>query len=101
MTRVTRWRMCLPCVTPVNFPLSSTARGLQKPCAVVSLPAFHDCLMKAAAMTQYVFVMKGLSKTYPGGKTVLKDIWLSIYPGAKIGIVGVNGSGESTQVRIM
>src|SRR5437762_79923 len=50
---------------------------------------------------QYVFVMKGLSKTYPGGRQVLKDIWLSFYPGAKIGIVGVNGSGKSTLMRIM
>jgi sulfate-transporting ATPase len=50
---------------------------------------------------QYVFVMKGLSKTYPGGQQVLKDVWLSFYPGAKIGIVGVNGSGKSTLMRIM
>ncbi len=50
---------------------------------------------------QYVYFMKGLSKTYPGGKQVLKDIWLSFYPGAKIGIVGVNGSGKSTLMRIM
>jgi ABC-type sugar transport system ATPase subunit len=50
---------------------------------------------------QYVFVMKGLSKTYPGGKQVLKDIWLSFYPGAKIGIVGVNGAGKSTLMKIL
>src|SRR3954463_606381 len=50
---------------------------------------------------QFVYVMKGLSKTYPGGRQVLKDIWLSFYPGAKIGIVGVNGSGKSTLMRIM
>src|ERR1043166_1891197 len=50
---------------------------------------------------QFVYVMKGLSKTYPGGKQVLKDIWLSFYPGAKIGIVGVNGAGKSTLMRIM
>src|SRR3984957_6038599 len=50
---------------------------------------------------QYVYVMKGLSKTYPGGRQVLKDIWLSFLPGAKIGIVGVNGSGKSTLMRIM
>jgi sulfate-transporting ATPase len=50
---------------------------------------------------QYVYVMKGLSKTYPGGKQVLKDIWLSFYPGAKIGIVGVNGAGKSTLMKIM
>ena len=50
---------------------------------------------------QYVYVMKGLSKTYPGGKTVLKDIWLSFFPGAKIGIVGHNGAGKSTLLKIM
>src|SRR5213082_3832737 len=50
---------------------------------------------------QYVFVMKGLSKTYPGGRQVLKDIWLSFYPGAKIGIVGVTRSGKATLMRIM
>jgi ATPase subunit of ABC transporter with duplicated ATPase domains len=50
---------------------------------------------------QYVYVMKGLSKTYPGGKQVLKDIWLSFYPGAKIGIVGVNGAGKSTLMKVM
>jgi energy-dependent translational throttle protein EttA len=50
---------------------------------------------------QYVYVMKGLSKTYPGGRQVLKDIWLSFLPGAKIGIVGVNGAGKSTLLRLM
>ncbi len=50
---------------------------------------------------QFVFYMKGMSKTYPGGKQVLKDIWLSFYPGAKIGIVGVNGAGKSTLMKIM
>jgi ATP-binding cassette ChvD family protein len=50
---------------------------------------------------EFVYVMKGLSKTYPGGKQVLKDIWLSVYPGAKIGIVGVNGAGKSTLMKIM
>ena len=52
-------------------------------------------------MVQYVYVMKGLTKNYPGGKTVLKDIWLSFFPGAKIGIVGHNGSGKSTLLKIM
>ena len=58
--------------------------------------------MKVSAMSvQYVYVMKGLSKAYPGGKKVLNDIWLSFFPGAKIGIVGHNGSGKSTLLRIM
>ena len=34
---------------------------------------------------KYIYVMKGLSKAYPGGRQVLKDIWLSFFPGAKIG----------------
>jgi ATP-binding cassette ChvD family protein len=45
--------------------------------------------------------MKGLSKTYPGGREVLKDIWLSFLPGAKIGVLGYNGAGKSTLLRIM
>jgi len=53
------------------------------------------------ASYQYVYVMKGLSKTYPGGKTVLKDIWLSFFPGAKIGVLGLNGAGKSTLLKIM
>ncbi|HUT50635.1 MAG TPA: energy-dependent translational throttle protein EttA [Alphaproteobacteria bacterium] len=50
---------------------------------------------------QYVYVMKGLGKAYPGGRQVLKDIWLSFYPGAKIGVLGLNGSGKSTLLKIM
>ena len=50
---------------------------------------------------QYVYVMKDLSKTWPGGRQVLKNIWLSFFPGAKIGVLGVNGAGKSTLLRIM
>ncbi len=53
------------------------------------------------ASYQYVYVMKGLSKTYPGGKTVIKDITLQFLPGAKIGVLGVNGAGKSTLLKIM
>ncbi len=53
------------------------------------------------ASYQYVYVMKGLNKTFPGGKQVLKDIWLSFFPGAKIGVLGLNGSGKSTLLRVM
>jgi ATP-binding cassette ChvD family protein len=45
--------------------------------------------------------MKGLSKSYPGGREVLKDVWLSFLPGAKIGVLGPNGAGKSTLMRIM
>jgi energy-dependent translational throttle protein EttA len=50
---------------------------------------------------QYIYVMKGLSKTYPGGRETLKDVWLSFLPGAKIGVLGPNGAGKSTLLRIM
>ncbi|CAK0759155.1 energy-dependent translational throttle protein EttA [Azospirillaceae bacterium] len=53
------------------------------------------------AAYQYVYVMKGLSKIYPGGRKVLENVWLSFLPGAKIGVLGVNGSGKSTLMRMM
>ena len=53
------------------------------------------------ASHQYVYVMNGLSKTYPGGREVLKGVTLSFLPGAKIGVLGPNGAGKSTLMRIM
>src|ERR1041384_8236791 len=50
---------------------------------------------------QDIYVMKDLSKAYPGGRQVLSDIWLSFFPGAKIGVLGPNGAGKSTLLRIM
>jgi ATP-binding cassette ChvD family protein len=50
---------------------------------------------------QYVYVMHRLSKTWPGGKEVLKNISLSVLPGAKIGVLGLNGAGKSTLLKIM
>ncbi len=53
------------------------------------------------AAYQYIYVMKDLCKTFPGGKEVLKHIWLSFFPGAKIGVIGPNGAGKSTLIKIM
>jgi sulfate-transporting ATPase len=53
------------------------------------------------AAYQYIYVMKDLSKAYPGGKEVLKGIYLSFLPGVKIGVLGPNGSGKSTLLKIM
>ncbi len=50
---------------------------------------------------QYVYVMKGLTKVYPGGRKVVEDVWLSFLPGAKIGVLGLNGAGKSTLLKIM
>jgi ATP-binding cassette ChvD family protein len=50
---------------------------------------------------QYSFVMKGLTKSFPGQKPILNGVHLQFYPDAKIGIVGPNGSGKSTLMKIM
>ena len=53
------------------------------------------------AAYQYVYVMKNLTKSYPGGKEILKGLNLSFLPGAKIGVLGHNGAGKSTLLKIM
>jgi energy-dependent translational throttle protein EttA len=50
---------------------------------------------------QFIYVMKGLRKVVPPSREVLRDIWLSFYPGAKIGVLGANGAGKSSLLRIM
>ena len=52
-------------------------------------------------MAEYQFVMKGLTKVVPPSKEILSNIWLSFFPGAKIGVLGPNGAGKSTVLRIM
>ncbi|WP_420860472.1 energy-dependent translational throttle protein EttA [Algirhabdus cladophorae] len=53
------------------------------------------------AANQFVYFMDGVSKTYPGGKKVFENIRLNFLPGVKIGVVGVNGTGKSSLMRIM
>jgi ATP-binding cassette ChvD family protein len=53
------------------------------------------------AAYQYVYVMKDLTKAYPGGREIFKGITLSFLPGVKIGVLGPNGAGKSTLMRIM
>ena len=50
---------------------------------------------------QYIYTMKGLGKVHPPDSVVLKDIWLSFLPGAKIGVLGLNGAGKSSLLKIM
>jgi energy-dependent translational throttle protein EttA len=50
---------------------------------------------------QYIYTMKGLGKVHPPDTVVLRDIWLSFLPGAKIGVLGLNGAGKSSLLRIM
>ena len=50
---------------------------------------------------QFIYVMKALRKVIPPSRIILDDIWLSFYPGAKIGVLGPNGAGKSSLLRIM
>src|SRR5438045_1017816 len=50
---------------------------------------------------QFIYVMKDLRKVVPPSREILRGIWLSFYPGAKIGVLGPNGAGKSTLLRIM
>jgi len=52
-------------------------------------------------MAQYIYTMNGVGKVVPPKREILKDIYLSFFPGAKIGVLGLNGSGKSTLLRIM
>src|SRR5438477_222936 len=52
-------------------------------------------------MPQFIYTMKGLGKVHPPDAKVLEDIWLSFYFGAKIGVLGMNGAGKSSLLRIM
>jgi sulfate-transporting ATPase len=63
--------------------------------------SFEHARGLALSNPQYVYVMKGLTKAYPGGRKVVEDIWLSFLPGAKIGVLGLNGAGKSTLLKIM
>ncbi|TMG78977.1 MAG: ATP-binding cassette domain-containing protein, partial [Betaproteobacteria bacterium] len=49
----------------------------------------------------FIYVMKGLRKVVPPSRIILDDIWLSFYPDAKIGVLGANGAGKSSLLRIM
>ncbi|MFN7098604.1 MAG: ATP-binding cassette domain-containing protein, partial [Gammaproteobacteria bacterium] len=52
-------------------------------------------------MAEYVYTMNGVGKVVPPKRQILRDIYLSFYPGAKIGVLGLNGSGKSTLLKIM
>ena len=50
---------------------------------------------------QFIFTMQDVRKVHPPNKEVLKGLWLSFYPGAKIGVLGANGAGKSSLLKIM
>jgi ATP-binding cassette ChvD family protein len=52
-------------------------------------------------MAEYIYTLQGMTKVHPPDKKVLEDVYLSFLPGAKIGVIGFNGSGKSSLMRIM
>src|ERR1700724_2021191 len=68
---------------------------------VRALRAFGSHVQYTVPMPQFIYTMKGLGKVHPPDLKVLEDIWLSFLPGAKIGVLGMNGAGKSSLLRIM
>src|ERR1039457_634572 len=64
-------------------------------------PIPGSCYIPAAMAEQYIFTMQNLRKVVPPQREILRGIYLSFFPGAKIGILGLNGAGKSTVLRIM
>jgi ATP-binding cassette ChvD family protein len=64
-------------------------------------PANLTSISRKTIMAQYIYTMIGVSKIVPPNRTIIKDISLSFFPGAKIGLLGLNGAGKSTVLRIM
>src|SRR2546427_12069358 len=61
----------------------------------------HSALGDLTSMPQFIYTMKGLGKVHPPDTKVLEDIWLSFYFGAKIGVLGLNGAGKSSLLKVM
>ena len=51
--------------------------------------------------SEFIFTMRKLNRFYPPDREILKDVTLAFYPGAKIGVIGHNGAGKSSVLRIM
>ena len=66
-----------------------------------SLARASDPHLIRTVAPQFIYVMKALRKVVPPARVILDDIWLSFYPGAKIGVLGANGAGKSSLLRIM
>src|SRR5512144_2320402 len=110
MRRTTRVREPGPCVAWTGRlprrPFSDDRRLLMQPPAPdvrrgQNAPPNGSCYIRRRMAQQYIFTMQNLRKVVPPQREILRGIYLSFFPGAKIGILGLNGSGKSTVLRIM
>jgi sulfate-transporting ATPase len=81
----------------------SGPRGGERDRLCVSFEGLYFPLLQSIrhVAPQFIYVMKALRKVIPPSRIILDDIWLSFYPGAKIGVLGANGAGKSSLLRIM
>src|SRR5262245_36111403 len=86
------WMMRRMALTPAN---------VQYPPFSFSICNLQSTICISRLMPQFIYTMKGLGKVHPPDSKVLEDIWLSFYFGAKIGVLGLNGAGKSSLLRIM
>src|SRR3546814_3352373 len=89
----------LPPISTLTAPLLPYTTLIRSPLVRYNAP--EGRYEEIMAAYQYIYVMKDLGKTFPGGKKVLENIWLSFLPCAKIGVLGPNGAGKSTLLKIM
>ena len=73
----------------------------ESPAASARLARSRRLHRSTALAPQFIYVMKALKKVIPPSRIILDDIWLSFYPGAKIGVLGPNGAGKSSLLKIM
>src|SRR3712207_468318 len=87
------------CPQRAHWPMRSPGTPASRP---ASWARYRPVATVTRSMSsQYIFTMHRLSRRYPPDKTVLQDVSLSFYPGAKIGVLGYNGAGKSTVLRLM
>src|SRR3546814_17113000 len=89
----------LPPISTLTAPLLPYTTLIRSPLVRYNAPQRRYEEIMAAY--QYIYVMKDLGKTFPGGKKVLENIWPSFLPGAKIGVLGPTGAGKSTLLNIL
>src|SRR5689334_22365060 len=88
------------CPQRAHWPMRSPGTPASRPASWARYRPVRSTVAPSMS-SQYIFTMHRLSRRFPPDKTVLQDVNLSFYPGAKIGVLGYNGAGKSTVLRIM